>query len=44
MSFGVSGVSVRFGSTTALDHITFAAPAGVALLAGAAATVLVDRM
>ncbi len=29
MSFGLSEVSVRFGSTTALDNITFAAPPGV---------------
>jgi len=28
MSFGLSEVSVRFGATTALDHITFAAPRG----------------
>ena len=29
MTFGLSDVSVRFGSTTALDHITFAAPDGI---------------
>jgi ABC-2 type transport system ATP-binding protein len=29
MSFGVSQVSVRFGSTIALDNITFTAPPGV---------------
>jgi ABC-2 type transport system ATP-binding protein len=29
MSFGLSGVTVRFGATTALDNVTFAAPPGV---------------
>jgi len=29
MSFGLRNVTVRFGSRTALDHITFAVPAGV---------------
>lgn len=29
MSFGLSSVTVRFGSTTALEDITFTAPAGV---------------
>ena len=29
MSFGLSDVSVRFGSTIALDNITFAAPPGI---------------
>jgi ABC-2 type transport system ATP-binding protein len=29
MSFGVFDVSVRFGSTTALDNVTFTAPTGV---------------
>jgi ABC-2 type transport system ATP-binding protein len=29
MSFGLAGVTVRFGSTVALDDITFTAPAGV---------------